>query len=324
MKHFKVYLSFVVGCLVATLIGQIVVHVKAQAAGEGGNIHVCAAPDGTLRLTAPIAACPNGQRSLILKKADSAVDEDKSKEDPTHPRGDKAKLDDLDQRLKKLESADCSSLGKSKVVAPFEVVDRAGKRIFYVDNGVADLFNSAGKDVAWMSASNTGGNFVAKSATADLTTTFGSSGESNGLTVTENGNKRIDLGRRPDRGTYRVIFSSKTGSAVAGIGQSQEITGLVFVADAAGVIRARMTISNDDKGRITVTRSSSGESIAELTEGAHGGGKLFICSPAGCDPPMVEAGDAGGYGIVRAGPMGFNPGVGLLGLPGSFIMGKQQ
>ncbi len=39
---------------------------------------------------------------------------------------------------------------------------------------------------------------------------------------------------------------------------------------------------------------------------------------------MVEAGVVPqGFGVVRAGPDGFSPGVGLLGLPGSYIAGKK-
>ena len=324
MKRLKILLAFAFGCLATSTIGRVAVHVSAQGDKEGGNIHVCAAQDGVLRMVDPLATCPAGQRSLILKKASSDVDLDKPKDKNNDVSPiDKAKLNELDQRLKKLESADCGSVGRSKVVAPFEVVDRQGRRIFYVNDGIAELYNSSGKDVAWIAASNSGGNFVAKSIAGDLMTTFGASGESSGLVITEDGNKRLELGRRPDKGTYRVLFYQKAGLPVAGIGQSEGGSGLAFVADTNGVIKARMTNSQDGKGRVNISRTSDGLAIAELTEGVNGGGKLFICSPGGCDPPMVEAGDAGGYGIVRAGPMGFNPGVGLLGLPGSFIMGKK-
>jgi hypothetical protein len=39
--------------------------------------------------------------------------------------------------------------------------------------------------------------------------------------------------------------------------------------------------------------------------------------------PMVEAGvNEANIGVVRAGPASFAPGVGILGLPGSYIAGK--
>ena len=40
---------------------------------------------------------------------------------------------------------------------------------------------------------------------------------------------------------------------------------------------------------------------------------------------MVQAGvNEYNVGVVRAGPAGFHPGVGILGLPGSFIAGKAE
>jgi hypothetical protein len=40
--------------------------------------------------------------------------------------------------------------------------------------------------------------------------------------------------------------------------------------------------------------------------------------------PLVEAGvDEKGIGVVRAGPEGFKPGMGVLGLPSSYISGKR-
>jgi hypothetical protein len=65
------------------------------------------------------------------------------------------------------------------------------------------------------------------------------------------------------------------------------------------------------------------QSVAELTEGESKGGRLAIFNSSGEN--MVVAGVAEeGFGVVRAGPEAFKPGVGILGLPGSFIMGKKQ
>jgi hypothetical protein len=322
----KTPLIFASGCLFVTAVAFIPICVQAQTQDQGDIIHVCSDQEGVLRMVPVAAACPQGQQSLLLQKwspPEPPKPDDDNNGKPPSPADD-SKLKDLEQRVKKLEnSPDCGAPGKSRVVAPFEVVDRNGKRIFYVNDGVAELYNSAGKDVAWISASASGGNFLAQSSAGNLLTSFGASGQSAGMTVSEDGNPRLNIGRRPDLGTYRALFYSASGQAVAGIGQSQGAAGLAFVADSGGVIKARMTNSQDGKGRINISQTTDGTSIAELTEGEHGGGKLFICTPGGCDPPMVEAGDAGGYGIVRTGPMGFNPGVGLLGLPGSFIMGKK-
>ena len=319
MKRLNIILAFVFGCLAAAIIGKVAVRVGAQADGEGGIVHVCVAQDGVLKIAAPTAVCPNGQRSLLLKRADSDVDLDKPKDKETPPV-DKAKLDDLDQRLKKLEGTDCAALGKSRVVAPFEVVDRTGKRIFYVNDGIAELYNGSGKSVAWIAASNGGGNFVAKSAAADLLTTFGASGQSTGMIITENGVQRVDLGRDPKQGTFRLRFFSSGGKDTAGIGQSSAGPGLAFVADIAGNLKARMGISGGKNGIFWVA-NGSGQSVAELTEGESQGGRLSLFSSRGEN--MVVAGvAAGGFGVVRAGPEGFKPGGLLLGLPGSYIAGK--
>ncbi len=321
----KTLRSFLYGVLLIAF-GSLHSQVAAQTAEQGDLIHACADQEGVLRMVAVSAPCPAGQTSLLLQKwspPDAPKPDDDSKGGKQTCSSDSKQLSDLEQRVKKLEDSPEGSLGKSRVTAPFEVVNRSGKRIFYVDDGIAALYNTGGKDVAWISASPSGGNFIAQSTSGSLITTLGASGQTAGLTVAEDGKNRLEIARRPDVGTYRALFYSSTGKAVAGIGQSQGAAGLAFVADINGNIKARMTNSQDGKGRINITPNSDADSIAELTEGAHGGGKLFICSPGNCDPPMVEAGDAGGYGIVRAGPMGFNPGVGLLGLPGSFIMGKQ-
>ena len=72
-------------------------------------------------------------------------------------------------------------------------------------------------------------------------------------------------------------------------------------------------------GRFDVS-GSDGKSVVTLTKSR--GGYLLICAAGGCGNPMVEAGDEGGYGVVRTGPNGYQPGVGLMGVPGSFIIGK--
>jgi hypothetical protein len=323
MKKIKILLAFALGCLVTLIFARLEFSVSAQG-NENPIVHVCVGADGVLRMVDPTATCPDGQRSMLLKRAEPDVDADKPKGNDQPSPIDQAKLDELNRRLKKLESMDCSSLGKSKVTAPFEVVDRSGKRIFYVNTGLAELYNSSGEDVAWMAASNSGGDFIARSTSGSLMTTFGASGQSSGLNITEGGNKRVDLGRNTDSGTYRLIFYNG-GHAVAGIGEQRDGSGgSVGVDTSDGVIKAEMLVSKTTGRGVVWVSSAINKPVAQLTEGDHGGGLLVICGSGGqCNPPMVDAGDAGGYGLVRTGPMGFNPGVGLLGLPGSFIMGKK-
>jgi hypothetical protein len=67
-------------------------------------------------------------------------------------------------------------------------------------------------------------------------------------------------------------------------------------------------------------RSASGTTIARLGEGNAGG--LFQLANSGGNA-MVDAGVLpSGAGAVRAYPLG-SPSAGLLGMPGTFIMGRK-
>lgn len=323
MKKARILFAFVLGCLVTSIIGPVVIHVSAQGQNESGNIHVCADKTGVLRIVAPAETCPNGQRSLLLKKATSDVDLDQPKEKQNEGLSqiDQTILEDLNRRLMKLESEDCSSFGKSKVVAPFQVVDRAGHTIFYVNDGIANLFNQNHETAAVMEASSKGGTFYSRSSGSGLFTALGANGESFGLSISEGGDQRVELGRRP-AGNYSLIFS-KGGNKVAAIGETKDGSGQAVVGDSQGVAKAIMNIGQQDgRGRVWITDNGS-DTLAVLAEGDHGGGVMAICKRGGCNPPMVDAGDAGGYGLVRTGPLGFNPGLGIVGAPGSVLVGKK-
>ena len=64
-------------------------------------------------------------------------------------------------------------------------------------------------------------------------------------------------------------------------------------------------------------RNKGGTTIVRIGE-TSGGGVLQLADQGGS--AMVEAGVLPGHGIVRAYPLG-NPGVGLIGMPGTFISG---
>jgi hypothetical protein len=326
MNTAKIFFGFVLGCIVTSIIGPVVVRVRAQSQTQTtGSAHVCADKDGVLRMIGLTADCPAGQRSFVFKTTGAlGADQPKEAKSGDTSQIDQAMLEQLNRRISKLENEESSTPGKSKVVAPFQVVDRSGRTIFYVNDEIAELFNKAGESVARIDALPEGGKFLTRSTGTGLESVFGAYGQDSGLMLYENKTKRLELGRRPDKGTYRALFYAGGGPPVAGIGQSEGGTGLAFVADTAGNMKARMLINREGKGRINITNASDGESLAEITQGEHGGGIFFLCSPSGCNPPMVDAGDAGGYGLVRTGPLGFNPGVGLVGAPGSFLMGKKQ
>ena len=227
-----------------------------------------------------------------------------------------SRISALVQRVSQLEQAAVSGKLNKKVVAPFEVVDQADQRVFYVGPDRDVEFYQGNKRAAVMSAAGGVGTFFALSGSSQSWTALSSAR----MTVNENDQTRMSLGKSAAHGNYMLDFSSGSHD-IAKIGVSYETNaGSALVFDQSGYRRVAIAAA-DGKGVITVLRGDA-LPIAQLTEGKSKGGRLLICSADGCDPPMVDAGDAGGYGIVWTGPQSYNPGVGLMGAPGSFIMGK--
>jgi hypothetical protein len=321
MNPLNIMLAFALGFLITSIIGPVVTHVSAQGQGQSEDIHVCIDSGGVLRMIPLTAACPSGQQSFILKHAgDADIDVDKPKDKKTGDLSptDKAILNNLDRRLKDLEGLNCTAPGKSRVVAPFELKDRNGARIFYVDGNALGLFSS-GKAVARIVATSQGGLFVAQGKDEKNVAFFGISDTVAGLGFREGNQLRVELGRSPEFGNYRLYFRPPSGATVAGIGVSSDNMGLALIGDGSGNTKARLGVAQNGTGLIEIL---AGKAVAQLTEGdQHQGGKLWIGNAGGVG--MVEAGDAGGYGIVKAGPQGFEfiPTPGLA-LPGSVIVGK--
>ncbi len=318
MKHEVIFLAFAFGCLFPLTNGCAAVPVGAQ--DEGGTLHVCVTQDGVMRIVPNSAACPQAQRSLLLQKADSSVDLDQPKEKKSEDTSsiDKTILDDLNRRLNKLENMECASIGKNRVVAPFEVVDHDGKRVFSVIEKAVGLFNSSGQPVARMAANPEGGLFIAEGRSNKAF--FGVSDTVAGFGVRGGDQLRIELGRNPQYGNYKLDFRSPSGQSVAAIGVPDANAGLAVIRDQSGKTKASIGLTKNGTGLIEIL---GGNAIAQLTEGEeHHGGRLWIGNAGGVG--MVEAGDAGGYGIVKAGPRGFEfiPTPGLA-LPGSVIVGKR-
>ena len=322
-RHLSIAVAFVLGCGLTAIVAMATAPMEAQA-GEGGYILVCADAGGVLRVIAPTATCPAGQRTIVLKKADSDLDIDtpKDKDGKDASPVDAQRLEELTRRVAKLEEMGCAAVSKNKVVAPFQVLNRSGKTVFYVGDGIAELFNGAEESVARIDAGSDGGRFLAMSSSGSITAALGPTGKGFGLYIREGGEQRVELARRP-AGNYSLIFS-KGDKKIAALGVTTEGSGQAVVADASGTAKVVMNVGvSDNKGRVYITRGGN-DTLAALAEGDHGGGVMVLCKSEGCNPPMVDAGDAGGYGLVRTGPLGFNPGLGLVGTPGSFLMGKKQ
>lgn len=91
----------------------------------------------------------------------------------------------------------------------------------------------------------------------------------------------------------------------------------MLVEDGSGSEKA--DIAARDYGVAEVERGY-GHTVARLTES--NGGYFIACSSEGCDPAMVEAGDADGLGVVRTGPAFYVQGP--TGAPGSYLTGKKE
>jgi hypothetical protein len=303
--------AFVCGVMSAVVALALFVDVNAQPTAPE-EVDVCADAEGTLRLTEPLMPCKPGERRLRLKQPDIEVDKE-------NESSAKERVAELEKRLVELEKRrDAGKLVGSKAVAPFEVVDNADQRIFVVDQGRAVLY-SGGTVVARLVANESGGYLETRSATANLGATIGVSGNRASVLVAENGRDRIDLGRN-DKGNYGLRVYEPGGHMIAGIGQAFTGSGVAMVADTSGAERARIYVQPNGGGIIEIA-NAQGTGVATLSAGAQGSGLLQLSNNSG--KVMVEAGvTQEGVGLVRAGPSGFPPGAGLIGLPGSFIIGK--
>ena len=193
-----------------------------------------------------------------------------------------------------------------KVTAPFEVVAQGGQVLMKVsDEGlrVGKVLIGTGK---------TGNGFIS--------------------VARSNGAEMLGLGARDGApGVY--VYDAAGNRPLAALAQATTVGGgVVYTADSTGVIRMLMSgkgelhaVDGAGHTRATMTqdgaftaRSAAGVTVARFGE-TNGVGKLQLANSEG--DSIVEAGQlVTGAGIVRAYPIG-TPGMGLLGLPGTFITG---
>jgi hypothetical protein len=309
-------MGFGAGAAAAAVVTCLTAGASAESQGDS-TIRVCVAADGVLRLAGPNAACPSGQSSLTLALAPGSTWSTPSQpaESAAQSKACEWRLNDIEARMKNLEKAAGDGSLTQRVTAPFEVVDRAGRRIFRVEPWKATLYNEAGTPVALIGTAPRGGYFSGFSGDQKLVTHM--TGE--GVNVVEGDNRRISIGKQ-EAGNYAAKFFGKANAAVAAIGESTAGSGSAWIADPQGNLRAGMIVDSQQKGNVGVINRSS-FTVAALTEGLTGGGLLNIYSSSG--ERMVAAGvHKDGFGVVQTGPGGFSSSA-LLGLPGSFIAGKR-
>src|SRR6266516_1326994 len=225
----------------------------------------------------------------------------------------------LRQRVAYLEEQANKGDLTRKVVAPFEVVNRAGQRIFYVSPDRDVELWSGGSKRSVMSAGS-GGVGALFSYSADPQSWASLSPR--GLFVNENGKYRVDLGKDLQKKNYRLVFY-KGDKVIAAIGQSSVSgAGIALVSDGSGSQKADMTATINGTGVVELLRGY-GFPIVRVTEGDQKEGLLLICGVNGCNPAMVSAGtNESGVGVVATGPQFFIQGP--TGASGSFLIGKKQ
>lgn len=336
MKRRDIVVSFVSGCVATGLAGFLAIDLDAQKIlfDPVTAVHACAASDGTLRMVEMSADCPAGQQSLFFKKANADADvndqtqqKPKPGSDTNKPSTDTQRLADLEQKIRELEGQANKGELARKVVAPFEVVDRSGRLIFDVvkeESGPqVRLYDSSVQPVVGLAATSKGGQISAGNPSGQATY-VGIFSDGAGLRVRDatggTSQPRIDLGNQNGKPYHLKIFGG-SGNSIAGIGENLAGTGTVQVADAGGQVKATVGVSQNGSGAFTLYNGSN--IIGNLTQGDFGGGLLVLFGSGG-GKPMVAAGTtASGIGLVQVGPNGFEAGLGVLGLPGSFIAGKQ-
>lgn len=316
MKHFRLGLVFASGCATAAMAGWITTELRAQTPAPPNVVHVCAAPEGVLRVTPIRSLCPAGQTSMFFRR--SAEPPPAQAPDET-PGTTDARVKALERRIAELEGqAKLTGLTR-RVPVPFEVMDRNGKRVFSVnEDRDAILYNPGGDAVVRLGARTTGGFVRATDAARAQSVFISADPTESGLQMATGDTIRARFGTKKD-GDFRLMVFSKDGkSPVAAIGEFQQHGG-AFVFDQAGE-RAGM-YAEDGLGNVVVYNKQV-IPVATLTEGKTAGGLFVLTSSSG--ERMVAAGvQPEGFGVVQAGPASFMQAAGL-GLPGSYIAGKAK
>jgi len=222
-----------------------------------------------------------------------------------------SRINTLGRRVAYLEQKSKGGKLATKVVAPFEVVNRAGQRIFYVGLDREVELYKGGKRVAVMSPAGSFGTLWAMNGSQSATL------GPDGFSLKENGQETY-LAKPSGKRVHQLVFANGE-KVIAAIGVSSvSNSGIALVSDGSGSEKADIA-APFDYGVVEVERGN-GHTVARLTES--NGGYFIACSILGCGQPPVDAGDGGGYGVVRTGPLFYNPGP--TGAPGSFLIGKKQ
>ncbi|MEO6058252.1 MAG: hypothetical protein ABIQ49_15620 [Gemmatimonadales bacterium] len=243
-------------------------------------MHVCVGTDRVLRHE-PEEVCPAGTTEFHLAEAEPELEVEPSRDESVTSsqaelaelrrqltavtqqmvslqRSQSSRSEVLSQRVSALEAGGDKSAARpgtgSRVVAPFVVVDRAGKAIFSVraePRGFV-LATATGEDVAFASALANGGFFKARAGGGAREVVMGGTGDYGGFEVRDGagqkravlalmGDSKPILGLRNDNNVS--VLALTTGASGGGLLQLGDASGNSMVeagttAEGVGLVRA--------------------------------------------------------------------------------------
>jgi hypothetical protein len=303
--------AFILGAAAASLGIAILDVVHAQVV-SGPTVYLCFGAEGTeVRAVQPKVPCKPGERMVQVKQPDPKQKEEAERN---------SRVEALKDRLSALEERErLGRLVPTRVVAPFEVIDRNKQRILRIDEQSVTAYNEAGQILAWIVADRAGGELQIERADGAKSGTLSARDQKAHLLLEEGTKPRIELGRRID-GRYGLKIFSKTGPVVAYMGQSDMGNGLIFIAGKDGKRGAEAySDDNTNTGFVTV-KNTKGLDVGSLYSDADGAGRLRLTNAEG--EIHVNAGVTEGRGVVQTGPGMRHSGVGILGLVPSYILGN--
>jgi hypothetical protein len=230
----------------------------AMASGLGAkpSLHVCVGGDRVLRHQVS-GACPSGTTGYELAlEADELElppsDEGKASEQRLEEL--RVKLDMLSSKLmevqKELANAAKVKAG-GKVMAPFEVVDEAGRMIFRVrqDPRGFEMAVASGQSVAWGSALETGGVFKTRSSASFPEVVMGSSGSFGGFAIRDAEQRaRVSLSLTDWKPSLELSNENHVG--IVSVGQGSSGGGHVQLGDASGTAMVQAGITSGNCGKV--------------------------------------------------------------------------
>ena len=205
----------------------------ASSQGEKPSFTVCVGADRVLRHQAD-GACPSGTTSYELSLEGGDVELPPNEEGTASEQRVeelRLRLDMLSSKVtdvqKELANAATVRAG-GKVMAPFEVVDQAGRMIFRVrqDPRGFEMAAASGSSVAWGSALETGGVFKTRSSASFPEVVMGSSGSCGGFAIRDaeqsarasltltNGKPSLELSNENHVGIVSITQGASGGGSI--------------------------------------------------------------------------------------------------------------